>query len=630
MARWYQTWVVLPLLAFATPGTSALQNAQKANLVVIMSDDQDARLGSLEAQPYVKNTLMAEGLSLTNHFATVAQCCPSRTSYFRGQAAHNTNLTHVVAPGGGWEKFVQSGIESNYLPHWLKAAGYRTEYMGKIMNGYNLATYNSPKPSGWDYADLLLNPYTYEGNNVVMSQNGERPIFYNGYHQSDVLRAKALSRLSELAQADQPFYLQIAPTAPHAGRDGPPVPCARHMWSFNDAKAPRIPNFNPPDEIQLQKPHWLKELPLLNASQVDFVDWSYRSRLQALRGVDEIVEDVVEYLRSVDKLQNTYVIYTTDNGFHAGNHRQIGGKGLPYAEDTNIPMIIRGPGVPAGAKSSVPSTHVDMAPTYLEIAGLDKTSASYPPFLDGRSLLQEWTSSCGSDKNTKNKEILNVEFWGTISNGGGPDFEITSPVYAYKTLRIVSEKSAWLFSRWCSGNATELYNTIDDPYEITNLAINPTVENQRLISRLNGLLLVTKSCNQESCRNPWQVLQKDANAEFANLEDAMDAKYDHFFESLPSVGFQACMMYQSTANEGPYYPPESIALGAQYRNKTDNYVSHNANFTITPGNTGRMGTAAQRHVTLDTIMKSARNLTDAEIGTPVNCLPPNYCPSKGD
>lgn len=111
-----------------------------------MSDDQDARLGSLDAQPYVRDVLMKEGISLSNHHATVAQCCPSRTSYLRGQSAHNTNLTHVVAPGyvvirpmqnsslanvghdsGGYEKFVQSGQDLNYLPHWLKAAGYRSE-----------------------------------------------------------------------------------------------------------------------------------------------------------------------------------------------------------------------------------------------------------------------------------------------------------------------------------------------------------------------------------------------------------------------------------------------------------------------------------------------------------------------
>jgi N-acetylglucosamine-6-sulfatase len=114
------------------------------------------------------------------------------------------------------------------------------------------------------------------------------------------------------------------------------------------------------------------------------------------------------------------------------------------------------------------------------------------------------------------------------------------------------------------------------------------------------------------------------------LEEAMDAEYDAFFASLPSVGFQTCESYQLAANEGPYFPPETISLGSQYRNNTDNFVTHNANITRTPGNPGRMGSLAQRHVTLDAIMRLARNVTDAEIGRPVVCSPPDYCPGGGE
>lgn len=158
-------------------------------------------------------------------------------------------------------------------------------------------------------------------------------------------------------------------------------------------------------------------------------------------------------------LTKVKVVYTTDNGFHLGNHRQLGGKGLPYVEDTNIPMIIRGPGIQSGVVSKSPSTHVDMAPTYLEIAGV--TSEDQPPFLDGRSLLGEWKGASNTSivAGISGNEIINVEFWGTISNSGGPDFEVRSETYAYKTIRIIGEKSGWLFSRWCDSNATELYDT---------------------------------------------------------------------------------------------------------------------------------------------------------------------------
>ncbi|SPO07569.1 related to sulfatases [Cephalotrichum gorgonifer] len=599
------------------------------NIVVIMTDDQDARLGSLDVQTYIQRELIAKGLSLTNHFATVAQCCPSRTSWLRGQAAHNTNLTLVTPPGGGYDKFVATGQDEDYLPHWLKAAGYTTEYIGKLMNGYSLATY-SPKPKGWDYTDILVGPYTYEFNNVVMSENGERPVYYHGYHQTDIIRAKALDRLQRLIEKDEPYYIQIAPTAPHQQSDGPAVPCVRHMWTHLDARAPRIPNFNPKDEFQNQKPSWLRDTPLLNQSVLEFTDWQYLSRIQSLVGIDEMVEDVVELLREKGQLDNTYIIYTTDNGFHIGNHRQVGGKGLPYIEDVNIPMIIRGPGIPINVSSTIPSTHVDMAPTFLDIASVPERK--YPPFFDGRSLLPEWKAAGNlSSKASSGKEIINIEFWGRVNNAGAPDYMIPSPIYAYKTLRIVGEQSSWLYSRWCDGNATELYNTIDDPYELTNLALSPAPEHEKLMARLNGLLLVTKSCSQESCRNPWTVLQADyesstsAGKMFTNLEEALDTRYDDFFRNLPPVGFQKCMNYLFTPNEGPFYPPESISLGSEYRRPTDNFPAFATNSTFTPGNGAREGTAAQRHATLAEILKRSRSLTDAEMGTSIICGPPDYC-----
>ncbi|KAF4460984.1 arylsulfatase precursor, partial [Fusarium albosuccineum] len=495
---------------------------------------------------------------------------------------------------GGWEKFVYSGQDSNYLPHWLKSAGYRTECIGKLMNGYNMATYK-PKPKGWDHTDLLLNPYTYEFNNVVMSLNGERPVFYNGYHQTDVIRVKAAV-----------FSTYVV---------------------FQQCHGSTNPQFriNPADEFQAQKPSWLAELPRLNGSQVDFIEWSYRSRLQSLLGVDELVEDVVELLREQERLDDTYVIYTTDNGYHVGNHRQIGGKGLPYIEDTNIPMIIRGPGIEGGTVSKTPSTHIDLAPTYLDIAGLE--ASLRPSFLDGRSLINEWIGSVDKETNeTKRvaKEIINIEFWGTISNGGLPDFEQRSEVYAYKTLRIVGEDSGWLFSRWCEANTTELYNTL-----LTNLAINPSAEHRRLMDRLNAVLLVTKSCNQESCRDPWQILRDDSGDDFMNLEQAMDPKFDTFFAALPSVRYKECLDYQDTSNEGPYYPPESIVLASQHRLSTENYPINVPKAVLTPGNVGRMGSTEHRYVSLETIMEMARNVTDEEIGNVTVCAAPLYCNQKG-
>lgn len=148
-----------------------------------------------------------------------------------------------------------------------------------------------------------------------------KPMFYEGFHQTDVIRAKAyvsrhtttssltmyrIDRLEGLIDAGDPYYIQIAPAGPHSAPDGPAVPCSRHMYAYNQAKAPRTPNWNPSDEYQNQKPFWLKDLPRMDDDMSDFTDFQFRSRQQTLLGVDELVEDVVEYLREKDQLDNTY------------------------------------------------------------------------------------------------------------------------------------------------------------------------------------------------------------------------------------------------------------------------------------------------------------------------------------
>lgn len=152
------------------------------------------------------------------------------------------------------------------------------------------------------------------------------------------------------------------------------------------------------------------------------------------------------------------VIFTTDNGYHIGAHRLPGGKALPYIQDTNLPLVVRGPGIPKGIKSKVASAHLDFAPTFLDIMGLPKKE--WPVFLDGRSLLSEWRKPVPKHKPEVGsaKEIINIEFWGN-KVVEIPEYEgVSLANNSYKTLRIVSEESSWMFLVWCT-NEMELYNT---------------------------------------------------------------------------------------------------------------------------------------------------------------------------
>ena len=162
-----------------------------------------------------------------------------------------------------------------------------------------------------------------------------------------------------------------------------------------------------------------------------------------------------------------------------------------------------------------------------------------------------------------------------------------------------------------------------DPFELTNLAINPDKETQRLINRLNGLLMVTKSCSQDHCRNPWTVLQSSCESDkscpksgsiFSDLTAAMSTSYDSFFANLPHVQFKECLKFQDADNEEPYLPASSRSLGSKYRKSTDNYKTPDTPGTPVQGNCVNQGGEAQRHTTIEEMMKQARNLTAAELG----------------
>lgn len=131
------------------PSHHTKHSTQPPNILFLFNDDQDLVLGSMDYLDSITSRVQPRGFTFDNHFATVALCCPSRVALLRGQHAHNTNITDVRAPGGGYDKFRWSKQDQNYLPHWLGKAGYRTEYLGKLMNQYGPQNYQFA-PKGWD------------------------------------------------------------------------------------------------------------------------------------------------------------------------------------------------------------------------------------------------------------------------------------------------------------------------------------------------------------------------------------------------------------------------------------------------------------------------------------------------
>lgn len=319
------------------------------------------------------------------------------------------------------------------------------------------------------------------------------------------------------------------------------------------------------------------------------------------------------------------VIYTSDNGYHLGQHRVPGGKSLFYNEDTNIPFIVRGPNVPQGVTSTLPSLHLDLAPTFLSIAGLNESE--WPVFFDGRSVLDQWhqptvNNATGAGQGNS-RESLNIEYWGLVGIEAPSAKYLGGSYYnnTYKTIRIVGEQENWAYAVWCNGQ-TELYNISADAYEMTNLARadNISTAHQRVINRLNALLMVTKSCEQERCRDPWaQLVPDNSSSTLYSLVQALDPAYDAFFEDFEKVQFDTCMQYQYAPNETPFYPPlDTLAgggLGRAYREETDTIATSPGTRVITTPN--YYGTAAQRNATIAQLEASSRAMTETEIANTI-------------
>lgn len=549
--------------------------ARKPNILFVLTDDQDIELGSMNYLPNVTSLLQDEGFTFNNHYTTVALCCPSRAAMLRGQQAHNTNNTNVDLPGGSYQKFAASGASEDYLPHYLSRAGYHTEFIGKIMNGYGIYNYDEAPP-GWDRFDGMLDPWMYTYNTPVFSVDGATPVYYNGSYLQDVVHAKAADRIQKLAggnqtstnSSTQPWFLMVAPTAPHQTFNNsgkwPPVPAARHANLFADVTAPRTPNFNPAVN---DKPSWVGRLRSMDELTIKRVDDTAKARAQTLQSINEMVGHLYDLLEQSGQLEHTVIVYSADHGYHLGNHRVPCGKTLPYKEDTHVPFIMRGPGIPKGKSTNIPSNHIDLAPTLLDFAGLN--TSAWPSWLDGRTLVpylatnassvDAVASSASDEDDVTDVETVNIEFWGTgVIEATGLGYNTAPANNTYKTVRIIAQDYSYMYAVWCTGE-TELYDLVADPYELSPIAGNSSVAAWRLTTRLNGLLLLLKTCVGESCRRPWSVLQPgsgdagDGGDRVTTLADALHPRYDAYYAALPSVHFELCLNVYELANEAPFF-----------------------------------------------------------------------------
>ena len=362
---------------------------------------------------------------------------------------------------GGYPKFIENGYNDKHLAYWLQQSGYNTYYTGKMYNGQTTDNYNKPSILGYNHSDLLLDPLTYQYHDFAATRNSQPVRTVSGQYSPDYVAQTAYEflvlALEDAEDRNRPFFLTVAPIAPHCEGTGPaagPPPSAeRHEHLFADYHIPRGSNFNPDDgDNGSSGASWVRDMPRMNASVVGHMDEYQRRRLRSLQAVDDMVGQLVARLDGAGVLGRTHVIYSSDNGYHIGQHRLFPGKMLGFEEDIRVPLVWRGPGVPEGEGRLFPTSHSDLAPTIMRIAGLSYHDRGF----DGAPL------EVRADAGESRWEHVGIEFWGravaeTPQAVGAGGYDGTYAANTYKGLRIEGDEYGFYYSVWCT-RESELYD----------------------------------------------------------------------------------------------------------------------------------------------------------------------------
>ncbi len=437
----------LAVLACLAPTAHAQTPDTRPNVLLVMTDDQTAE--SLRVMSKLRGAVTDHGTRFTRAIATYPLCCPSRATYLTGQYSHNHGVIHNAGPFGGYTAAEQrehaAGVDAaRGLPDGSRGAlpeRIRHPEPGRQRD-----------PPGWEDWNSTVDPTTFNFNKWTMNENGR--VFEagaDGEFQTDFLGRRASEEIAQAAADPRPFFLSLTFPAPHSGTpvesDDPPslrtpVPAPRHRNTFANVPVPRPPNFGRADRYR--KPQIVADRRRFSAEDVGAIQENYQQELESLLSVDDAVGRLVDTLTATGELDNTLIIYTSDNGFFHGEHLVRSEKVLPYEPGIRVPLIMRGPGVPAGRRQGQLVGNVDLAPTILSAAGAIPGRVQ-----DGRSLFRLL-----HDRSLE----LGREF--VLENGRG-----VNSVPQYRALR----NNRFLYVRHDTTGEFELYDLRKDPYELHNL-----------------------------------------------------------------------------------------------------------------------------------------------------------------
>ena len=523
------------------------QTTNRPNIVFVMTDDLDKR--SMQHLPGISEVMGSTGTTFENAYVTYSLCCPSRATMLRGQYPHNHGILGNHQPLGGAPKFRSSGRDRSTIATWLDGAGYQTTYIGKYMNDYD----DLYKPPGWDEWFVL------QGGSSSNQVNDDGRSKRLADHSTDAFADEASAFIRRSSTKTEPFFVVVGTKAPHR----PPEVAARYQDSFVDTPLPDSPNFDEPDVSD--KARWLQSYPRLSSADIDEVQTLYRERLRSMLSVEDLLEQTISTLQETGELDNTYIFFTSDNGFHLGEHRLPRGKRTSYEEDIGVPLMVRGPGVPAGEVREQLVINNDFAPTMADLARV-----TTPDFVDGRSFAPLLTATPPSSWRSAFLEEGTLE---TIAT--------ETPTPTHEAVHTQDH----MFIEYAETAEQELYDLDDDPYQLESIS---QADNQQLYSEMQSRLDALRNCSGEGCRSAeWandtsspRVLSTIPKAGATGVAPTANLKATFSEEmmtsSITSTTFKllkqgsttrvaAALRYEASTDTATLDPTNSLQRGATYK-----------------------------------------------------------------
>ena len=447
------------------------------NIVVILTDDLAMNLiggenGVLQETMPNLAKMQQEGVTFSHYFVTDSLCCPSRTSIFTGMLPHNSGVFTNGPPGGGYEGFMAHGDDAKTFAVALHAQSYATAMMGKYLNGYQPD--RDGVPQGWSGWAVAGNGYP--NFNYVLNSDGK--LVSSPLHLTDEL--SNLGQAFIAASAKGPFFLEIGTFSPHA----PFVPPARYKDSFGGLTYVKTPAYGArPDAAA---PNWLQIIPPLDPQMMDRMAEIYRNRARSDKGIDDMIGAVRKTLSDLGLADNTYVVFTSDNGYHMGEYSLRPGKQTPFDTDIHVPLIVVGPGIAAGRTADQVAMNIDFYPTFAELAGV-----AVPASVDGHSLVAALHGAPGPWRS-----IAVVEHEGDTPDPNNPDMPAAKsgnpPTYA--AMRLPEA----MYVEYLDGSGViGYYDLKTDPYELHNIAATLSADKKKA---LHEALAANQACKgQTAC-----------------------------------------------------------------------------------------------------------------------------------